>query len=261
MRQFVKMLFLSAVAITVAASLGAGRAIAKSGLIAPPPSIKIPEFGGLKPCEVVSVVDGDTVTVLQDGKNETVRLLGVDTPETKDPRKPVEFFGKEAAAFTTNLLLGESVYVVEEQPGKRDKYGRVLAHLYRAPDGLWVNLELIRQGYAQVYSGEAFQDIDLFLKYQARARQPGKGLWSEQAKEGWKAPATPATPPPASTPTVPAPAVKEPQPEAAKVTVYVTRSGTKYHSAGCSYLKSSIPIELSEARRRYSACSRCNPPR
>lgn len=58
-----------------------------------------------------------------------------------------------------------------------DKYGRVLAYLYRAPDGLWVNLEIIRQGYGQVYTLASFKHIELFRDYERRAREIGKGLW------------------------------------------------------------------------------------
>ena len=68
----------------------------------------------------------------------------MDTPETVHPQKPVERFGKEASAFTRNLLLGEPVYL-RFDTDRTDKYGRLLAYLYRAPDGLFVNLEIVRQ--------------------------------------------------------------------------------------------------------------------
>ncbi|GMV26418.1 MAG: hypothetical protein AMXMBFR58_24490 [Phycisphaerae bacterium] len=180
------------------------------------------------------------MTILKDGKSETVRLLGVDTPETKDPRKPIEFFGREAAAFTTNLLTGESVYVIEERPGRRDKYGRMLAHLYRAPDGLWVNLEIVRQGYGVVYSGEAFERIDLFLKYQARAREAGKGLWSPTKNEWERDRQVFPFPEPTTSPVAPAvqPTGEDPKPQTQQATVYVTRNGTNYHAAACVHLKS-----------------------
>lgn len=174
----------------------------------------------------------------------------------------MQFFGAESAAFLTNLLKGESVYLVFERPEATDRYGRLLAHAYRAPDGLWVNLELVRQGYAQVYSGEAFDDIDLFLKYQTRARESGKGLWDGDAKADWERTTPPAIRPSTSAPVRPAEAPqRETRPEPASVTVYAPRTGAKYHRGSCSYLnKSKIPIALDEARRRYSPCSRCNPP-
>lgn len=216
-------------------------------------------------CAVVAVVDGDTITVSRNGVTETVRLLGVDTPETQDPRKEVQFFGKEASAFLSNLVTGEDVYLTFEKRGEKDRYGRSLAYVHRAPDGLWVNLEIVRQGYGQVYSGEAFQHIDVFLAYQRRAREAGKGLWNPALKAEWEQHQVPnQQPADARGPEAVAPRAVEPAaepPERQKVTVYITKTGQKYHRASCSYLrKSSIPIDLREAKARYSPCSKCRPP-
>ena len=112
----------------------------------PPPPVPAPDFTNDTPVPVVRIVDGDTIVIQLDGQDQKVRLIGVDTPETVDPRKPVQHYGKEASAFLTNLLKGESVYLRYDQT-KLDKYGRLLAYLYRAPDGLFVNLEIVRQGY------------------------------------------------------------------------------------------------------------------
>ena len=129
---------------------------------------------------VLKVVDGDTVKIEYNGKPTTVRLIGVDTPETVHPNKPVEAFGKEASAFTQNLLLGEEVYLRFE--GNRiDKYGRLLAYLYRVPDGLFVNLEIVRQGYGHAYTRFPFQHMELFRSYERRGREVGKGLWGESS--------------------------------------------------------------------------------
>jgi endonuclease YncB( thermonuclease family) len=111
-----------------------------------PPPYPIEDFSKDVAYPVLKVVDGDTVKIDYEGKDTKVRLIGVDTPETVHPNKPVEPFGKEASAFTKNLLLGESVYL-RFDGNKTDKYGRMLAYLYRAPDGLFVNLEIVRQGY------------------------------------------------------------------------------------------------------------------
>jgi micrococcal nuclease len=128
--------------------------------------------------KVVRVVDGDTVDLLIDGKNTRVRLIGVDTPETVDPRKPVEEYGKEASRFTTNLLLGEDVWVEQEPDNTVDKYGRSLYYLYRAPDGLFVNLEIVRQGYGHAYTIYPFKYMELFRYYEKKASDNGKGLWA-----------------------------------------------------------------------------------
>ncbi len=139
------------------------------------PTIPKPDLTAAPARTVVRVVDGDTIVVDHDGQEETVRLLGIDTPETQDPRKQVEFFAREASDFLTNLLNVEQVYFVQEQPGAKDKYGLTLAHVYRAPDGLWVNLELVRQGYAQVYSPQAFRGRRTVPDVRAAGPRGGEG--------------------------------------------------------------------------------------
>jgi len=127
--------------------------------------------------DIIAITDGDTVKLSIDGKSTTVRLIGIDTPETVDPRKPVEYYGKEASQFTTNLLKGEQVYL-EQEPNTTDKYGRSLYYLYRVPDGLFVNLEIVRQGYGHAYTTYPFKYMGLFLEYENKARENCKGLWS-----------------------------------------------------------------------------------
>ena len=134
------------------------------------------DFSGDTAYPVLSIVDGDTVKIDYQGKKTSVRLIGVDTPETVHPSKPVEVYGTEASNFTRNLLLGESVYLrfdVEQT----DIFGRLLAYLYRAPDGLFVNLEIVRQGYGPVDTRFPFKYMALFRHYGAKARAAGKGLY------------------------------------------------------------------------------------
>ena len=119
---------------------------------------------------------GDTVKIQYEGKLTSVRFIGVDTPETVHPSKPVEAYGKEASAFTENLLLGESVYL-RFDGNRTDTYGRLLAYLYRAPDGLFVNLEIVRQGYGHVYTDFPFKHMELFRHYASKARSVEKGLY------------------------------------------------------------------------------------
>jgi len=86
----------------------------------------------------------------------------VDTPETVHPSKPVQHYGKEASCFTTNLLKGERIYLrYEGEKPTTDKYGRLLAYVYRAPDGLFVNAEIIRQGYGHAYVQYPFKHLVL----------------------------------------------------------------------------------------------------
>ena len=95
------------------------------------------------------VVDGDTVDMIIDGVTERVRLIGVDTPETKKANTPIQCFGPEATAFTQSLLPEGTAVYLERDVEARDVYGRLLAYAYVAETGEFVNLEIVRGGYAQ----------------------------------------------------------------------------------------------------------------
>ena len=128
---------------------------------------------------VVRVIDGDTVSVRLGGADEQVRLIGIDTPESVDPRAPVECFGTEASARTAALLPpGTEVRLVRDVEA-RDRYGRLLAYLYRADDDTFVNLALAEEGYASVltYPPNVAHTAE-FVAAVAAARQAGRGLWS-----------------------------------------------------------------------------------
>ena len=122
--------------------------------------------------------DGDTVIVNMGGVEEKVRFIGVDTPETKDPRKPVQCFGKTASAFTKNLI-GDQPVKLESDPTNtnRDRYGRLLRYVY-LPDGTLVNLEIIKQGYGFAYVGFPVQKLEEFKAAQVEARASNRGLWA-----------------------------------------------------------------------------------
>jgi len=95
------------------------------------------------------VVDGDTVDMIIDGVEERVRLIGIDTPETKKANTPIECFGPEATAFTQSLLPEGTKIYLERDVEARDVYGRLLGYAYLVDTGAFVNLEIVRQGYAQ----------------------------------------------------------------------------------------------------------------
>jgi micrococcal nuclease len=125
---------------------------------------------------IVEAVDGDTVVAqFIDGRREIVRLLGVDTPETRHPDKPVECFGPEASAYTETRLLGRRVKL-ERDAELRDIYGRMLAYVY--VDGVRVNDELVRAGYARFLviapNGEHARAL---LAAELEARSARRGLW------------------------------------------------------------------------------------
>jgi micrococcal nuclease len=128
--------------------------------------------------QVLRVVDGDTVQVRVEGRHERVRYIGIDTPESVRPGAPVQCFAKRASAFNARLVVGERVRLVSDAE-RRDRYGRLLAYVYRVRDGLFVNAELVRRGYARTltippnvaYAAE-------FRRLAAAARRKGRGLWS-----------------------------------------------------------------------------------
>lgn len=131
--------------------------------------------------DVVKVIDGDTITVKMNGKNETIRLIGIDTPETKDPRTGVQCFGKEATAKLKTVIGTKVAIVRDEREGERDKYDRLLAYIYNE-EGLFLNKYLIEQGYAYEYT---YDDPYIYQKEfkaaQADAKAKKRGLWAPDA--------------------------------------------------------------------------------
>ena len=128
---------------------------------------------------VVRVVDGDTIVVDVDGRDETVRLIGIDTPETVKPNSPVECFGPEASAATKALLPAGAPIRLERDVEARDDYDRLLAYVFLAADGTFVNLRLVRQGFAALLTFPPnVAHVDEFVDAAEAARADGLGLWS-----------------------------------------------------------------------------------
>jgi len=130
------------------------------------------------PATVISVVDGDTVIArLRGGAVEKIRLLGVDTPEVVDPRKPVQCFGHVASDFTKSQLTGKRVSL-ELDAEQRDKYGRLLAYVIL--DGHRYNDELLERGYARfLVIPPNGSHARAMLREELAARAAGRGLWGE----------------------------------------------------------------------------------
>ena len=128
---------------------------------------------------VSRVVDGDTVYVSSGGRSEDVRLLGIDTPETVDPRRPVGCYGPEASAYTKHLLTGRQVTLVYDRV-TRDVYGRYLAYVYLDGDpSVFVDAQLVELGYARTLSiPPNTRHAQLFAHLEERAAIAGRGLWS-----------------------------------------------------------------------------------
>lgn len=129
--------------------------------------------------QVAKVVDGDTFAVVVTGEEQSVRLIGVDTPEVVDPRRPVQCFGQEASVKLKNMLNNQSVKL-EADPSQDniDQYGRWLRYAYLA-DGTNVNLELIEQGYAHEYTFRIpYAQQAQFKQAEQRASVNQRGLWN-----------------------------------------------------------------------------------
>ncbi len=129
---------------------------------------------------VTDVVDGDTIKVNLGGKEFTVRYVGMDTPETVDPRRPVGCFGKEASNENKNLVSGKKV-ILQKDVSETDKYKRLLRYVFLPlEDGrvLFVNDYLVREGFAKVYTYPPDIKYNVqFLDAQKQAREAKKGLW------------------------------------------------------------------------------------
>lgn len=133
---------------------------------------------GTETARVVRVVDGDTIVVRLGGEEERVRYIGVDTPESVKPGAPVECFGKRAAAENRRLVEGRRVRLVADAEA-RDRYGRRLAYVYRASDGLFVNRALVERGYATPLTiAPNVRYAQRFTAWSRAARAGGRGLWS-----------------------------------------------------------------------------------
>ena len=127
--------------------------------------------------QVIRIIDGDTVEILYEDQITSVQLVGVNAPETTaNPNQPPEPYGEQATAFLQEFLLDKSIYL-RFDISKRDKYNRLLGYVYRASDGIFVNLEIIREGYGRVDTRYPFKHEEMFMSYESHAKAAKKGLW------------------------------------------------------------------------------------
>ena len=144
-------------------------------------SAKIAQTQNKKLYQILEVVDGDTVKISEIG---TLRLIGIDTPETKDPRKVVQCFGKEASENAKKLLSGQKVWLeFDESKSKTDKYGRTLAYIFRE-DGYFYNLEAVKNGFAHSYREYPHPKLDEFNLAEKQAREGKIGFWADNTCQG-----------------------------------------------------------------------------
>lgn len=209
-----------------------------------PPAVPLPDLS-LAPVVTVMDAQGADALVVQrpDSSYLTVRLAGLIVDQTDSNRRHM------AWAFLHNLLAGERVWLVRADPTKQpgaDKY-----YVYRWPDRLLVNQEMVRQGYSDTMHDKTAPQavVRAFTYWRDQARLYRKGIWSAEPQAAATAPAAPASQPVATI-------------TADKTIVYVGASGKKYHMAGCKALHSTkTPMTLEEARKSHEPCKQCNPPK
>ena len=171
MPRHIRSLRSAAAAVMIAAAVG-------SGCRAEQREVRLPPVAPPSNATTVAVIDGDTVLVRIGATLEKVRLIGIDTPETKRHDMPVQCFGPEAAAFTAQLLPPGTPLTLERDVVGRDDYARVLAYVYRTVDQVLVNRELVRQGFARLLTippNVAHVDDLVAAAHEAQAAR--RGLW------------------------------------------------------------------------------------
>lgn len=148
-------------------------------LLAKSSHLKLPATPSAPPgyYHVSEFIDGDTIQVDMNGSKEKVRFIGVDTPETHDPRKVVQCYGMAAANFTKQQI-GTNPVRLEADPTNtdRDRYNRLLRYVY-TPDNKLINAEIIKQGYGFAYVSFPFTKMNEFKLYQKQAQTNQLGLW------------------------------------------------------------------------------------
>lgn len=200
--------------------------------------------------KVVAITDGDTVQVMHNGKAEKIRLWGIDAPERN------QAYGTKAKQFLSDKIFGQTVTVEVKDV---DRYGRTVG-LITSSTGENINALMVRQGYAWWYEYYAPKETKLG-SYQVNAMERKLGLWNDSQppvapwdfrKSGRPSSARPQ-------------AQQRPVPQQTQqqtITVYLTKTGKKYHRSGCGSLyRSKIPTDLVIARQKYGPCGNCKPPR
>ncbi|XAS78120.1 thermonuclease family protein [Dermatophilaceae bacterium Sec6.4] len=244
-------------ATSVAASVASGSATSSTGAGNSPTSSDGSSLGPLVP--VISVIDGDTIAVRIDGARVKIRLIGVDTPETRKPNTPVQCFGKQASSKMQSLVQSRSVRLqADPTQGDRDKYDRSLRYVFTA-DGVNVAQTLIAGGFGREYTYAApYRFQKQFRSAQVSAKSTRSGLWG--ACPFFGAPLVAATPTSASArpsvapkptrrPAPPAPPAQPAKPAGACIIKgNISSKGEKiYHvPGGRSYDKTKITLSKGE---------------
>lgn len=128
---------------------------------------------------LVRIIDGDTLEVFSENMQEKVRLLGINSPETVDPNKPVGCFGPEAAQYIKSLLeINKHIFLQKDlYAPDRDQYGRLLRYVYNEQNA-FINVEMVKNGYALAYTPGALEHFSEIRYYEKQARDENRGLWN-----------------------------------------------------------------------------------
>ena len=205
--------------------------------------------------KVVGVTDGDTISVMRGGKAIKIRLHGIDAPESH------QAFGTKSKQFASDMVYGQVVRV-EARSSVYDRYGRFIGEVFTR-SGTSLNHESVRAGMSWWYREYAPKDTAL-QKLEAEARTAKRGLWSERnptKPSDFRHGMPSSQPARKSVPQTNTRAFGTLSKQDATTSVYVTRTGSKYHREGCKYLRGS-QIRMSKKSARsggYSPCSVCKP--
>lgn len=263
------MMFGLAAAVGASQPAAAGKSDGAAREVASRPAVPpTPDFASAVPMLVVEVLDGRSLVLQGAQGQEIVSLLGVEPLGAGGEGSA----GRGAKEALRDLVLGEQVHALDHEKGARaDASGRRACYVYRAPEGTFVNLELIRQGYAGTTADFAYQHLEVFKAWGKAAKAAGRGVYTTPAG-GTAAPSAPSAPGTdgsngtgAGTGSAPTGAgeVKPANIAPSGTTlVYVTRSGTKYHTQACRFAKSGSPMCLADAKaKKLEPCSQCSPPK
>lgn len=226
------------------------------------PATKAAAAGKPQTYRVLKVVDGRTISISFDDKPLEVRLIGVELPVPQESKQVAAKIAKDGTDALAKLLKDKSVALIHEEAGDRvDERGRTLAYVFRAPDGLFINKELIRLGLA--YAPDLpFSYLAEFQQVQQEARDAGRGYWGRgiagaRPTDGAGEAHDPAAQPEKST----ARSRTKEKGDTSEPTVYITKTGSTYHASGCRLLpKNADAKPLAVAAQDHTPCPRCKPP-
>lgn len=198
--------------------------------------------------EVTRILDENTVLIKIDDKHERYDLLGIASFPASQSAHAIR-----ARDALSRLLLHEQVAIHHEQLGRRNAANRLVGYIYRQPDRTFVNLELIRQGYARYASSWVTAHTEVFEQYARRAESQERGIWGADTPHP-EPDAEPDTDEPKSPP---APSVVTPVNQPA---IYITEHGSKYHREGCPHLTDTTkPTTREKVKGTHAPCKTCKP--